>query len=100
MPRVFSSAAAKAELDKIMDSDANFLILDNPTICLDLLTIVELESALMNYKGTVIIADSDQELIQAIANRIINLTPSGTVDRLSTYEEFLNNATVKEMLIS
>ena len=98
MPRVFSSAAAKAEIDKLMDSEADFLILDNPTICLDLLTIVELESALKNFNGTVIFADSDHEFIQAIANRIIDLTPNGIVDRISTYEDFLLNEAVKAQI--
>ena len=98
MPRVFSSAAARAELKKLEDDQADFLILDNPTVCLDLLTIVELESALKNFKGTVIFADSDHEFIQAIANRIIDLTPNGTVDRISTYEEFLTNEAVKEQI--
>ena len=98
MPRVFSSAAAKAELYKLMDSDANFLILDNPTVCLDLLTIVELESALKSFKGTVIFADSDHEFIQTIADRIICLNINGIVDRLLTYEDFLLNETVKAMM--
>ena len=98
MPRVFSSAAARAELEKLENGQADFLILDNPTVCLDLLTIVELESALKNFKGTVIFADSDHEFIQAIATRIINLTPNGTVDRISTYEEFLTNEAVKEQI--
>ncbi len=98
MPRVFSSAAAKTELEKLQTSGANFLILDNPTVCLDLLTIIELEKALRDFNGTVIFADSDHEFIQAVANRIINLTTDGTVDRISTYEEFLTNETVKEQI--
>ena len=100
MPRVFSSAAARAELEKLENGQADFLILDNPTVCLDLLTIVELESALKNFKGTVIFADKDHELIQAIATRIIDLTPNGTVDRISTYEDFLVNEAVKEQILS
>ncbi len=98
MPRVFSSVAARAEIEKIENSQADFLILDNPTACLDLLTIVELESALKNFKGTVLFADSDHEFIQAIATRIIDLTPDGIVDRISTYEDFLNNEAVKEQI--
>ena len=98
MPRVFSSTAAKFELDKIRDSDANFLILDNPTICLALPMIIELENALKNFNGTVIFADSDHEFIQAVANRIIYITPNGTIDRISTYNDFLANETVKEQI--
>ena len=98
MPRVFSSVAARAEIEKIENSQADFLILDNPTACLDLLTIVEFESALKNFKGTVLFADSDHEFIQAIATRIIDLTPDGIVDRISNYEDFLNNEAVKEQI--
>ena len=98
MPRVFSSAAAKSEIEKLCDSEANFLILDNPTVCLDLLTIVEFESALKNFKGTIIFADSDHEFIQTIATRIIDITPDGTVDRISTYDDFLANETVKAQI--
>ena len=98
MPRVFSSSAAKSEIEKISESEANFLILDNPTACLDLLTIVEFESALKDFKGTVIFADSDHQFIQAIATRIIDITPDGTVDRISTYDDFLNNETVKAQI--
>ena len=98
MPRVFSGAAAKAELKKLMECDANLLILDSPTVCLDLLTIVELEKALKEYKGTIIFSDSDHEFIEAIADRIIDVTPKGTVDRISSYEEFLSNETVREQI--
>lgn len=98
MPRVFSGVAAKAELKKLVESEANFLIMDSPTSCLDLLTIVELENALKAYEGTIIFNDSDHQFIEAIADRIIDLTPDGTVDRISTYDEFLANETVKEQI--
>lgn len=98
MPRVFSSAAAKAELFKLKSSDANLLIMDNPTSCLDLPTIMALERALVEFDGTVIFADSDREFIQAIANRIIDVTPDGIVDRLSTYDDFLNNYSVRRQI--
>lgn len=100
MPRVFSSDAAKAELDKLTNSEANFLILDNPTACLSLPMIEALEKALVSYKGTIIFADSDHEFIQAIASRIIDLTPDGTVDRISDYDEFLANETVRQQIES
>lgn len=98
MPEVVTAAATKSEIEKICAGDYNFLILDNPTSCLDLLTIVELENALKDFEGTIIFADSDHEFIQAIANRIINITPNGTVDRISTYEKFLANETVKTQI--
>ena len=98
MPRVYSGAAAKTELEKLINSEANFLILDEPTVCLDLLTIIELENALKDFKGTVIFSDSDHEFIQAVATRIIDITPDGTVDRISKYDDFLANETVQQQI--
>ena len=98
MPRVYSSAAAKAELFKLKASGAELLIMDNPTSCLDLPTIMALERALIEFDGTVIFADSDREFIQALANRIIDVTPDGIVDRLSTYDDFLNNYSVRRLV--
>ncbi len=98
MPRVFSSGAAKAELFKLKTSGADLLIMDSPTSCLDLPTIKALERALIEFDGTVIFSDSDREFIQAIANRIIDVTPDGIVDRLTTYDEFLSNYSVRRMV--
>lgn len=98
MPRVFSSAAAKTELFKLRNCGAELLILDNPTSCLDLPTIQALEKALVDFDGTIVFADSDREFIQAIANRIIDVTPDGIVDRIATYDEFLNNYSVRRMV--
>ena len=98
MPRVFSSATAKIELDNLQKSGANFLLLDAPTSCLDLPTIEELERALENFAGTIIFSEDDRVFIDALANRIIDVTPSGTVDRISSYENFLANETVKQQI--
>ena len=95
MPKVFTGAAAKAEFDKLAFGTANFLLLDNPTTCLDLPTIEVLEQSLVEFPGTIIFVDEDRAFIQAIANRIMDITPQGTVDRLAGYEEFLANETVK-----
>ena len=100
MPRVVSSESAKSELDKMAKSEANLLILDNPTACLSLPMIESLEKSLKNYAGTIIFADNDHEFIQAIADRIIDLTPDGTVDRISDYEDFLANETVRQQIES
>ena len=94
MPKVFSSSAAKTEIEKLIHSDANFLLLDNPTVTLDLPMIETLEKALIDFPGTIIFADEDRVFIQNIANRIMDITPSGTIDRISSYENFLKNETV------
>lgn len=98
MPRVYTGTAAKAEFDKLAFGTANFLLLDNPTACLDLPTIETLEKSLIDFPGTIIFIDEDRAFIQAIANRIMDITPQGTVDRISDYEGFLANETVKQQI--
>ncbi|MBO4402040.1 MAG: ABC-F family ATP-binding cassette domain-containing protein [Selenomonadaceae bacterium] len=98
MPRVYSSAAAKIELDNLQKSRANLLLLDAPTSCLDLPTIEELERALKSFNGTIIFSEDDRFFIEAIASRVIDVTPNGTVDRISGYEDFLANETVKQQI--
>ena len=71
------------------------MLLDSPTACLDLPTIEELEKRLINFAGTIIFVDEDREFIRAIANRVMDITPQGTVDRIATYDDFLANETVK-----
>ena len=98
MPRVYTVAAARVEFDKLAFGTANFLLLDKPTACLDLPTIEELEKRLKQFAGTIIFADEDREFTRAIANRIIDVTPQGTVDRIATLDEFLANETVKQQI--
>ena len=98
MPQVFSSTAARTELEELQKSGANFLLLDNVTTCLDLPQIEELERALKNFGGTIIFSDKDRVLIETLANRIIDVTPNGTVDRIATYSEFLANETVQQQI--
>ncbi len=95
MPRVYTFASAKIEFEKLAFGTANFLLLDSPTACLDLPTIEELEKNLINFPGTIIFIDEDREFIRSIANRIMDITPQGTVDRIASYDDFLENETVK-----
>lgn len=95
MPRVVTGAAAKLEFEQLASTEANVLLLDNPTACLDLPTIEALEAALIGFPGTIIFVDEDREFIRAIANRIMDITPQGTVDRIASYDDFLANETVK-----
>ena len=95
MPRVYTGTAAKIEFDKLAFGAANFLLLDNPTACLDLPTIEILEKALVEFPGTIIFVDEDRAFIEAIANRVMDIATQGTIDRISGYEEFLANETVK-----
>ena len=98
MPQVFSSTTAKIELDNLRDSGANFLLLDEPTAFLDLPNIEEFERALQDFQGTIIFSEDDRAFLENVANRIIDIAPSGTIDRISTYEDFLANETVKQQI--
>ncbi|MEG1394900.1 MAG: ABC-F family ATP-binding cassette domain-containing protein [Clostridia bacterium] len=67
----------------------NFLILDEPTNHLDLESITALNKGMINYKGSMLFASHDQELMQTVANRIIEVNGTKTFDKLTTYEEYL-----------
>lgn len=76
---------------------ANVLLMDEPTGHLDLESITALNNSLQNFKGTILMASHDHELIQTVCNRIIELTPKGIIDRYMTYDEFLEDKKVKEL---
>ena len=85
-------------LARMMLSNANVLLLEDPTEHLDLRTIVALNRGLVSYRGTVLFTSHDHELIQTVASRIIDVTPDGIVDRVSTYDDFMANETVKQQI--
>ena len=85
-------------LSKMMLSGANVLLLDEPTNHLDLESITALNDGLIAFKGTVLFVSHDHEFVQTIADRIIELTPSGVFDKLITYDEFLADAEIKARL--
>ena len=85
-------------LSRMMLSGANVLLLDEPTNHLDLESITALNNGLIAFNGTLLFVSHDYEFVDTIANRIIDITPNGVVDRMSTYTEFLENETVKEQL--
>ena len=76
-------------LSRMMLSSANVLIFDNPTDHLDLESITSLNKALINFKGTILFGAHDHEFIQTIANRIIEITPKGTIDKLMEYDDYI-----------
>ncbi|WP_057764672.1 ABC-F family ATP-binding cassette domain-containing protein [Companilactobacillus tucceti] len=89
----------RAMLSKMMLSKANVLLLDDPTNHLDLESITALNDSLVSFKGSIIFTSHDHEFIQTIANRIIEVSPKGIVDRSdTTYDEFLNHETVQEQV--
>lgn len=78
-------------LCKMMLSGANVLVLDEPTNHLDLESITALNDGLIRFPGTVLFTSHDHQFVQTIANRIIDITPNGIIDKLGTYDEFLEN---------
>ncbi len=83
-------------MSKTMLEEANFLILDEPTNHLDLESITALNNGLIDYPGTVVFTSHDHTFTHTIANRIIEITPNGTLDKMMTYDEYLTDARVKE----
>jgi len=84
-------------LSRMMMKRANILILDEPTNHLDLESIQALNNSLINFPGTVLFSSHDHEFAQTVADRIIELTPNGIIDREATFDEFLGDAKVKEL---
>ena len=76
---------------KMMLSGANVLIFDDPTNHLDLESITALNKGMENFKGTILFTSHDHQLLQTVANRIIEITAAGIVDRQISYDEYLEN---------
>ncbi|MDD6894969.1 MAG: ATP-binding cassette domain-containing protein [Prevotellaceae bacterium] len=76
--------------------NANCLILDTPTNHLDLESIQAFNNNLMQFKGNIIFASHDHEFIQTVADRIIELTPKGTIDKLMEYDQYIYDEQIKE----
>ena len=84
-------------LSKMMMKRANILLLDEPTNHLDLESIQSLNNSLINFNGTILFSTHDHEFAQTVANRIIELTPSGIIDRHSTFDNYLQDNKTKEL---
>lgn len=76
---------------------ANCLILDTPTNHLDMESIQAFNNNLKLYKGNILFASHDHEFINTVANRIIELTPSGTIDKMMSYEDYIHDDRIKEL---
>ncbi|MFT4668991.1 MAG: ATPase subunit of ABC transporter with duplicated ATPase domains [Flavobacteriaceae bacterium] len=83
-------------LSRMMMLRANVLMLDEPTNHLDLESITAFNNSLKNFKGTVLFTTHDHEFAQTLANRVIELTPNGVIDRYMTFEEYMSDKTIKE----
>ena len=75
----------------------NLIILDEPTNHLDLESITAFNNALKKYKGTLIISTHDHEFAQSLGDRIIELTPKGTIDRYSKFDDYIRDPKIKSL---
>ncbi len=83
-------------LSKMMLSNANVLVLDEPTNHLDLESITSLNNGLKKFKGSILFTSHDHEFIQTIANRLIEITPNGIVDKEMSYDEYIADKELQE----
>jgi ATPase subunit of ABC transporter with duplicated ATPase domains len=84
-------------LSRMMMIRANVLMLDEPTNHLDLESITAFNNSLKNFKGSVLFTTHDYEFAQTVANRVIEITPNGVIDRYMTFDEYLEDEKIQEM---
>ena len=84
-------------LSRMMMLRANVLMLDEPTNHLDLESITAFNNSLTNFKGTILFTTHDHEFAQTVANRVIELTPNGVIDRYMTFDEYMQDSKIKEL---
>ena len=84
-------------LSKMMMMRANVLMLDEPTNHLDLESITTFNNSLKKFKGTIIFSTHDHEFAQTVGNRVVELTPNGVIDRYMTFDDYMNDAKIKEL---
>ena len=83
-------------LSRMMMMRANVLMLDEPTNHLDLESITAFNNSLKNFKGTILFTTHDHEFAQTVANRVIELTPNGAIDRYLTFDEYMSDKKIRE----
>jgi ATPase subunit of ABC transporter with duplicated ATPase domains len=84
-------------LSRMMLQDPNVVILDEPTNHLDLESIQSFNESMSSFKGIVLLTSHDHTFLQTVANRVIELTPGGIIDRLMSFDEYLEDARVKQL---
>ena len=83
-------------ISRMMLKNANTLVLDSPANHLDLESIQAFNNSLKNFKGNILMSSHDHEFIQTVCNRVIELTPNGIIDKVTEYDDYLDDEHVKE----
>lgn len=83
-------------LSKLMMAKANLIMMDEPTNHLDLESITALNNGMKDFPGIIMFTSHDQELVQTVANRIIEITPNGMIDKLMPYDEYLKDEKIAQ----
>lgn len=94
---VLSGEKVRCMLSRMMMLRANVVLLDEPTNHLDLESITAFNNSLKNFKGTVLLTTHDHEFAQTVANRVIELTPNGIIDRYMTFDDYMEDKKIKEL---
>jgi ATPase subunit of ABC transporter with duplicated ATPase domains len=84
-------------LSKMMLAKANFLMMDEPTNHLDLESITALNNAMIDFRGSMLFTSHDQALVNTVANRIIELTPKGMIDKMMTYDDYIADPKIAQL---
>ncbi len=84
-------------ISRMMFQRGNILLLDEPTNHLDLESITAFNNALKNFKGALLLTSHDHEFVQSLANRVVELTPGGTLDRYLTFEEYMEDPKIQSL---
>lgn len=87
-------------ISRMMLQDPNVVILDEPTNHLDLESIQSFNESMINFKGIVLISSHDHTFLQTVANRVIELTPNGTIDKLMSFDEYLEEKHSKKLQLA
>ena len=80
-----------------MLAKANLLMMDEPTNHLDLESITALNTAMSEFQGTLLFTSHDHELVNSVANRIIEITPNGIIDKMMTFDEYLSDSKITQL---
>jgi ATPase subunit of ABC transporter with duplicated ATPase domains len=81
-------------LSKMMLAKANLLMMDEPTNHLDLESITALNNGMQEFQGTILFTSHDHELVNTVANRIVEITPNGIIDKMMPYDDYLADARI------